>query len=696
MNKNTIIGMLLMGAIIMLFMYVNQPSAEELARQRQLAEEQLLAAQQEAKETQVLTVDSVSPAEVRGIVDVVRTYGKLSADGKYVYPAGNVTLEVSADSAVTGSVVMSGYTVSVADILRAEYPAELTAVQRLDVVRALRSVIANAEREQGFSLHRYGTDSIVTLTNDTLSLRIASKGAMVVDASLLRYQKYDSTLVNPIAPGTDNYGFVLTSASQSFDTRDYYFTPEMEGDSAVLMKLDLGNGAFWGVRYKLIPDSYLFTMDIVQEGMEAILPVSTSEITFLWDQKMARNEEGRMFEERNSTIYYMDTAGDVDNLSEYDNDSEEFTQHLRWIAYKNQFFSTVLIPQSYFSSAKLTSEVLKEDPDYLKYLTSETTFDYSPSRANPLSFTWFVGPNYYPMLSELSETIAPEEDLHLTRLVPLGWSLFRWINTLIVIPVFSFLGGFISNYGIIILLLTIFIKILLFPFTYKSYMSQAKMRILAPEIKEINERYPAKEDALKRQQETMALYRKAGANPMSGCLPMLLQMPILIAMFNFFPSAIELRGQSFLWAHDLSAPDIIFHWDANIPIISWILGNHLSLFCLLMTAVNIIYTRINMQNQPSTMPGMKWMMYLMPLMFLFFFNNYAAGLSYYYFLSLLITIIQTYIFRKVVSEEKVRATMKANAAKPRKKSGFLARLEEAQRKQQAAMREQQRKQSKKR
>lgn len=696
MNKNTIIGMLLMGAIIMLFMYVNQPSAEELARQRQLAEEQLLAAQQEAQESQVLTVDSVSRAEVRGIIDVVRTYGKPSGSGSFVYPAGNVTLEVSADSTVTGLVEMSGYTVSVADILRSQYPAELTAVQRFDAVRALRSVISYAEREQGFSLHRYGTDSIVTLTNDTLSLQISSKGAMVVDASLLRYQKYDSTLVNPIAPGTDNYGFVLTSASQSFDTRDYYFTPVMEGDSAVLMKLDLGNGAFWGVRYKLLPDSYLFTMDIVQEGMEAILPVSTSEITFLWDQKMARNEEGRMFEERNSTIYYMDTAGDVDNLSEYNDDSEEFTQHLRWIAYKNQFFSTVLIPQSYFSSAKLSSEVLKDDPNYLKYLTAETTFDYSPSRANPLSFTWFVGPNYYPMLSDLSETIAPEEDLHLTRLVPLGWSLFRWINTLIVIPVFSFLGGFISNYGIIILLLTIFIKILLFPFTYKSYMSQAKMRILAPEIKEINDRYPAKEDALKRQQETMALYRKAGASPMSGCLPMLLQMPILIAMFNFFPSAIELRGQSFLWAHDLSAPDIILHWDADIPIISWILGNHLSLFCLLMTAVNIIYTRINMQNQPSTMPGMKWMMYLMPLMFLFFFNNYAAGLSYYYFLSLLITIIQTYIFRKVVKEDKVRATMKANAAKPRKKSGFLARLEEAQRKQQAAMREQQRKQGKRR
>ena len=225
-------------------------------------------------------------------------------------------------------------------------------------------------------------------------------------------------------------------------------------------------------------------------------------------------------------------------------------------------------------------------------------------------------------------------------------------------------------------------------------MSQAKMRVLAPEIKEINDKYPGNENAMKRQQETMALYSRAGASPFSGCLPMLLQLPILIAMFNFFPSAIELRGQSFLWAKDLSAPDAIVSWTTNIPLISSTVGNHLSLFCLLMTAVNIIYTKINMQNQPggTTMPGMKMMMYLMPLMFLVFFNNYAAGLSYYYFLSLLITIAQTYIFRKVVNEDKVRAQMAENARKPKKKSGFMARLEEAQRQQQAMLREQQKRQ----
>jgi len=278
----------------------------------------------------------------------------------------------------------------------------------------------------------------------------------------------------------------------------------------------------------------------------------------------------------------------------------------------------------------------------------------------------------------------------LTRLIPLGWKLFRWINTGVIIPMFHWLGKFMSNYGLIILVLTIIIKIVLSPLTYKTYISQAKMRILAPDIAAINEKYPNQEDALKKQQKTMELYRQAGANPMGGCLPMLLQMPILIAMFTFFPSSIELRGQSFLWANDLSAPDKILEWGGNIPFLSSMFGNHLSLFCLLMTVTNIAYTYITTKSQPSSqsMPGMKWMMYLMPLMFLFIFNNYASGLSYYYFISLLITILQTYSCRLFVTEDKVRATMAANASKPKKKSKWLERLEEAQKQQQAMQRQQ--------
>lgn len=324
--------------------------------------------------------------------------------------------------------------------------------------------------------------------------------------------------------------------------------------------------------------------------------------------------------------------------------------------------------------------------DWLKDMDMAAQLPYSVADGTAAEFSFYFGPNDYPLLSSLEDKVYEGEDLDLTRLVPLGWGIFRWVNQIIVIPVFDFLSGFISNYGIIILLLTIFIKLILFPFTYKSFKSQARMRVLAPEITAINEKYPGQENAMKRQQETMALYSRAGASPLSGCLPMLLQMPVLIAMFSFFPSAIELRGQSFLWAHDLSAPDYICTLPFSIPFY----GDKVSLFCLLMTVANIVYTTFTMQNQPGgqTMPGMKWMMYLMPVMFLFFFNDYASGLSYYYLLTLLITIVQTTLTRAFVDEKKVRAEMEANARKPRKKSGLMARLEAAQKQQEAAMRAQ--------
>ena len=470
------------------------------------------------------------------------------------------------------------------------------------------------------------------------------------------------------------------------------------GAVTVLMLLEFGKGVEFGIRYTLPQNSYLVKMDIVQKNMNTIIPANIATMDFHWYQKMARHEMGEMFEERNSGLFYkqLGEGGDVDNLSETSNDREEVEDKLKWIGFKDQFFSSVFIADSYFVGTNhLTSKVIEKDApdhkDFMKELWAESQMEYSSTNPNPASFHLFFGPNEYKLLASYDDIISPQEDLKLTKMIPLGWSLFRWINTGVIIPIFNFLGSLNLNYGIIILLLTIFIKIVLFPLTYKSYSSQAKMRVLAPDIKEINDKYPGQENALKRNQKMMELYSRAGANPMSGCLPLLLQMPILIAMFSFFPSAIELRGESFLWAKDLSAPDVIFSWDAHIPLISTFFGNHLSLFCLLMTAVNILYTYINMQSNPSgnQMPGMKWMMYLMPVMFLVFFNNYAAGLSYYYFLSLIITIGQTYAFRLIIKEDKVRAKMAENAKKPKKKSGFMARLEEAQRQQQAMLREQQ-------
>ena len=690
MNKTNIMGLLLMGAVIMLFMYFNQPSAEERAAMAEKArQEQAEASQNGTDPAARLTDTLVTPKEKANIAATIRQFGSKDSTGTLTLAAPAVTMTMSADSVIGGNVTLtSGQKVSMQSILTASY-GSLSQTQAAEACSLLRKALSDVARYKGFSAYLGGDSTTVRLENSVLALDISNKGGVIARAALKGYQRFDSTQVCPIEPGTNGYGFTLTSASQRFNTSDFYFTVTEQTDSSVTMMLKLGDGAQWGIRYSIAPDSYLVNMDIVQQGMQNVIPASATTMEFAWDQTMARNEEGRMFEEQNSALYYMNVGGDTDNLSENSDDSEEVTQRIKWIGYKNQFFSTIFIPRTNFTGANFTSTPLKENAAYVKRMTTQAEMDYSSTLANPASFTIFIGPNLYPLLSQLEDEITPDEDLHLTKLIPLGWSLFRWINTLIVIPVFTFLGKYIASYGIIILILTLFIKLILFPFTYKSYMSQAKMRVLAPEIKEINDKYPGPENAMKRQQESMALYSRAGASPMSGCLPLLLQMPILIAMFKFFPSAIELRGQSFLWVADLSAPDYII----SIPF----LGAKLSLFCLLMTATNIIYTRINMQNQPggNSMPGMKWMMYLMPVMFLFFFNNYAAGLSYYYFLSLLITIVQTYIFRQVVNEEKVRATMRENARKPKKKSGFMARLEAAQRQQQAMLREQEKQRAKK-
>lgn len=686
-----------MGLVIFGFMYLNRPSAEELERQRLEREQMEAQEQQKAAEPGLLTLDSITPAEINSITATVRQLGQTDTlTGTTTLSVDKVNLSLNADNSIGGTVEALGQSVPVTSVISNDL-AGFSGNVAAAAVKNLREGLATAARYKGLARHLSGDSTTVKLENKYLSLDLSNKGGVISRATLREYDSYDSTKVTLLDPATDTYGFTLTSATQRFDTREFYFTPVVENDSTVLMQLDMGDGAKWGIRYSLPKDSYLVNIDVVQSGMEAVIPSSVASMDMTWHQKMRRYEAGRVFEERNSALYYMFIDGDVENLSESSDKSKEINQRLKWVACKNQFFSAVLMARTNFSAANLESKVL-ENPDFIKEMNLDMSVEYSASLANPASFVMYLGPNSYPLMSGIEKNIFPEENMHLNKLIPLGWPIFRWINTLIIIPVFSFLGTFISNYGIIILILTIFIKMILFPFTYKSYMSQARMRLLAPEIKAINDKYPGNENAMKRQQETMALYSRAGANPMSGCLPLLLQMPVLVAMFWFFPSAIELRGESFLWAKDLAAPDAIISWSANIPFISSTFGNHVSLFCLLMTVTNILYTRINMQNQPSSsaMPGMKWMMYLMPVMFLFFFNDYASGLSYYYFLSLLITIVQTYIFRMVVDDKKVRARMAENAKKPRKKSGFMARLEEMQRQQQAMLREQQKQQGKRR
>ena len=698
MDKNNLLGLLLMGAIIFGFMYINQPSDEEIAAAQKA---QIEATQNNNSQNEEIAIDSLTPNQVSKLVAMVKASGEAQNDGTYTLTTGNVDLRCDSTT-LSGTVTVNNNTVDVKKIVANDL-AELPRPVAKAAVDALISSIDRYDSFGNFAQYMGGNSDTLTLENDVLKVDFSSEGGKIAKVTLKKYDTYvtgDTTNVVPYNGATDYYSFTLPAGAGYIETRDLSFKAVAQNDSTVLMKLDLDGGAMWGIRYTLGKgESYVVKMDIVQENIENVFASNMSDITMSWHQKMARNEKGKTFEERNSTIYYKYLNDSPDYLTENGDQSEELEQEVKWISFKNQFFSSVMVPKTSIKRALVTTQDIKDQPGYLKILdVKDAIISYSTKSENPASFDMLFTPNLYPLLSSYDEQLNAEDDLELTRLIPLGWGIFRWVNTYLVIPIFTFLGGFISNYGIIILLLTIIVKIILFPFTYKSYMSQAKMRVLAPEIQAINEKYPKPEDAMTKQQKTMELYSKAGASPFSGCLPMLLQMPILIALFAFFPSCIELRGQSFLWATDLSAPDAIFSWTTHIPLVSTYFGNHVSLFCLLMTATNIIYTHINMQNQPggAAMPGMKWMMYLMPVMFLFFFNDYASGLSYYYFLSLLITIVQTYSFRFIVDEEKVRAQMLANAKKPRKKSGFMARLEEAQRQQQAMLREQQKQQAKKR
>lgn len=694
MDKNTLNGLLLMLAVFLIFMWL-QPKNNNADNSAQ--------SETTTQGTPLATVaDSLNSTErewlVKNIIDNGVPETLSDSTRAYRLTQGPVNLTLAGDS-IWGTVEVDGDKLAWCDITRGDIKKVGIDRQR-KAIAAVKSLSESLGRYGKFSKFLAGSDSKVILENEALKLELSAKSGSITRAELKKYDtEYSSDETEKkkekvvIFEGDRNRFNFQLPLPQPVETADLYFTPRQLNDSTVLMALDMGEGAYWGLEYTLPKgENYVVRMRVVQNAMAPIVQSNARNLGLDWQQDIHRQEKGRMFEERNSGLYYKFAGGSVENLSESKNDSEERQAKVRWIGFKNQFFSTVMIADRPFNTADFSSEVLKGQ-DYLKSLTAAAIVnDYDWNSANPVNFHLFIGPNLYPLLSHLDKEVEVGEDLKMTKLIPLGWSIFRWINTGVVIPVFTFLGKFISNYGIIILLLTIFIKLVLFPLTYKSYKSQAKMRVLAPDIKAINDKYPGNENAMVRQQKTMALYSKAGASPMSGCLPMLLQMPILFTMFSFFPSCIELRGQSFLWAHDLSAPDAIISWSGNIPFITEYFGNHISLFCLLMTATNIIYTYINMQNQPSTMPGMKWMMYLMPVFFLVFFNNYAAGLSYYYFLSLLITIIQTYAFRYIIKEEDVRKAMAEAAKKPRKKSGFMARLEEMQRQQQAMLREQQKQQ----
>ena len=543
-------------------------------------------------------------------------------------------------------------------------------------------------------------EQTVVLKNKKLTLKLSNKGGSPVEATLADYTDQQKKPVQLFRRGDATLNLPLrTLENKIVNTSTAYFDVISQSDSAAVLRMQIDSVAYLDFAYTLRPDDYRVGLTITGHELRRLLPVNMTTQDVEWRQRMPQQEQSWKFEGQYSGIYYHFPKGDVERLETSSESTEEIKESLQWVAFKDKYFSSVLINQrTGFQNNTLTLQAEKEGSGYVRSCSLAATFPMSvKEEVTQVPLTFFFGPNDYELLqrydAELAQADAP---LQLDHLVYLGMSVFRWINKYLIIPIVTFLSGFISNWGIIILLMTLIIKILLYPFTHKSYLSQAKMRVLKPQIDEINAKYPGKdqEAMMKRQTETMNLYRSAGASPMSGCLPMLLQMPFLIVLYMYFPTSILLRGQSFLWAQDLSTYDAIISWDFNIPLISSFLGNHLSLFCVLMTVTNVIYTRYTMSQSPSSaegMAGMKMMPYIMSIMFFFIFNQNASALSYYYFVSTLITILQYLSFRWTLNEEKLLHELEENKKKPRKKSKWMQRLEEAQRLQQ----EQQRKAQKK-
>lgn len=533
-----------------------------------------------------------------------------------------------------------------------------------------------------------GDDSTYIVETDLMKIKFASKGAAIKQIELKEYLAWDKKPLNIFYKENNFFEVLFHSAKSLVNTSELYFQPVSgidANDTTTVLKSDSLKVVF-GVpamneagsevgallfSYTFFKDSYMFDFNIGFKNREQFLGTGSNFVTVNWNSDLASNEKSISNERNASTVHYADNDLETDYLSETKNDEENIKTSLKWVSYKQQFFATSIIAKDKFSSGEFKTNTKDiSDSTYLKSMYSTLYFELDKNKDSVAGFSFYAGPTKYKILRSYH--------LGLERQIPLGWSFapIAWINRYAVIPVFNWLEGYNINYGIIILILTILLKIVLFPIARKTYKNSAKMRVLKPDIDVIAAKYPKPEDAMKKQQATMELYKKAGVSPLSGCIPMLLQFPILIAMFRFFPASIELRQQPFLWAEDLSSYDSILELGFNIPFY----GDHVSLFCLLMTISTVIYTRINEKMMAGTnkMPGMRLMLYLMPLMFLGFFNSYASGLSYYYLLANLITFAQMFAFRYTIDEKKLHALIEENKKKPVKKSNWQKRIEQAQ------------------
>ncbi|MDA3780796.1 MAG: membrane protein insertase YidC [Bacteroidales bacterium] len=526
------------------------------------------------------------------------------------------------------------------------------------------------------------TLKFITLENDLIKLKISNKGGRLYSAELKNFNTYQEKPLILFDGDSTVFGFKFFAENKKIITNDLFFISDREEKNIVVtndsetisMRLFAGDDKYIEYTYTLAPESYMVDLDINLVGMNDIIS-NRSVLDLDWQMYSRQQEKGFQNENMYTSISYKYYQDEVNNIRSRanDEDSEELNNKIKWIDFKQQFFSVILMSDNYFTNSKVNFKSLEESENHIKFFNAEIgiPIDRNDNKSSiPLSL--YLGPNNYKTLKSYGHDFE--------QVVPLGWTIFGWVNKYAVIPIFDFLGKFIASYGLIILVLTILIKLVLFPLTYKSYLSTAKMRVLKPQIDEIGKKFPKKEDAMKKQQATMALYKKVGVSPLGGCLPMLVQMPILFAMFRFFPSSFQLRQESFLWADDLSSFDSILDLPFEIPFY----GDHVSLFTLLMAVALVFTSRLNssqMNTSNQQMPGMKFMMtYMMPVMLLFVFNNYSAGLSYYYFLSNVFTLGQTLFIRRFVDDEALLKKLHENKKKPQKKSKLQARLEEAAKK----------------
>jgi len=639
MNKNSVIGIILIIGILVGWTVWMTPSKEERARQQHIQDSILLEQQ------------------IRYVQDSIR----------FAQAQQAAAAEAASKATSIGNI-------NVDDMMRHNFGAFATAAS--------------------------GENKDFVIENKVLKITLASKGAYVKEVMLKDYQTFDSLPLIGFDKNTAKFNLEFFASNIPVNSMDLCFTPYINNevydgtDSIVLGDTPLtfsframtadtagvfNENQYLEFVYTVKPDEYMLDFDVKTVNMKDVIAANTNYMTINWYVDLLKQEKA-VDRYNGSNVYYKYTNDDVESLSgdrggEKDGE-KELSSNLKWLSFKQRFFSYSIIAKNDFNGALIgmKNDIKVKNPRYLKTMYANIDIPYNGLDGNnTIPMQLYFGPN--------SLKIMDSYGLDLSKQIPLGGKLVGWINRYLVVNVFNWLGSYGWNYGIVILVLTIIIKLLLMPFAYKSYLSTAKMRVLKPEIDAISEKYPKQEDAMKKQQAVMELYKKAGASPTSGCLPMLLQLPILWAIFRFFPSSIELRQQPFLWADDLSTYDSILDLPFNIPFY----GDHVSLFTLLMTVTTILYTWINQKQtaamQTQQMPGMKLMLYIMPIMFLGLFNSYSAGLSYYYMLVNIITFLQMYLFRVFLDDDKLRKQIEKAKLKPVKKSGFQKRLEEMQKQQ---------------